>query len=99
MDKQTTLAAKSIKGTELLLMSKIANRAIEIAHGQGVHLTKLTMMMDLECAHAQCPLDLQRLLDAKRFDFTHDVFGILRRIKRAECELDLSDGFSPRFAL
>lgn len=59
-------------------------------------------LMDLEmtiCAtHLNgCPLNLQKLLDAKPFDFSHDILGMLRHINKNDGTLN--NFFVPRCAL
>lgn len=56
---------------------------------------KLTM--DLMATHSNgCPLDLDALLQAPRFDFLHDLHGIQAHIDRSTGRLD--DAFLPRCA-
>lgn len=53
--------------------------------------------MDLIACHNHgCKLDLQALVDADDFDFSHDVYGINRHLNRKTGEL--TDCFLPRFA-
>jgi len=57
----------------------------------------LELSMDISCCHAiGCPLDLERLLKAERFDFLHDVVGIRGHLDRTTGKL--LDCFRPRFA-
>ncbi len=54
--------------------------------------------MDLIATHANgCPIDFNKLLDAGRFDFTHDIAGIVRHLDRRSGEL--TRFFRPRCAL
>ena len=58
---------------------------------------RLDISMSLAACHANgCPLDFARLLEARRFDFYHDVNGILRHIDRSTGQLQ--NCFLPRFA-
>lgn len=59
---------------------------------------RMDLTMDITAVHANgCPLDLEALLNAKTFDFGHDVLGISRRIDRATGHL--TDCFLPRCAV
>lgn len=74
----------------------IANRACEVT-GIEPRFNKLGLLMDLKACHANgCPLDLDRLLAAKPFDFYHDLLGIDRHLDRATGQLQ--DHFLPRHA-
>lgn len=54
--------------------------------------------MDVTACHANgCPLDLEKLLHADAFNFSHDVFGIARYINRNTGKLE--NCFVPRCAL
>lgn len=58
---------------------------------------KTTLMMDLTATHANgTPLDLEGLLAADSFNFSHDILGIHRHINRETGKLE--DCFRPRFA-
>ena len=46
------------------------------------------------CHTGPAPLDLDRMLAARDFDFMHDVYGIARHLFRGELE----GNFWPRFA-
>jgi hypothetical protein len=57
---------------------------------------RMSLHMDLTACHANGnPLDLDRLLDADRFNFIHDVGGISHHIDRDTGQL--KDEFTPRF--
>lgn len=59
--------------------------------------SKMDLSMDLTACHANgCPLDLDRLLAADKFNFIHDVVGIARHIDRSTGRLQ--NCFTPRFA-
>lgn len=80
------------------LIRKIADRAVTKGIEVGLDYKKLDAMMDVEACHCNgCKLDLQSLLNADEFNFTHDVFGIRRHLDRRTGELQ--DCFVPRFAL
>jgi hypothetical protein len=60
-------------------------------------LDLLSIQMDLEACHTHgCPLDLERMREAKKSDLMHDVAGIRRHLDRDTGEL--RDCFLPRFA-
>ena len=64
----------------------------------GKNLDRLDVMMDITAAHCNgCPLKLSELLGADDFNFSHDVFGIMRHIDRMTGKL--TDFFTPRFAV
>jgi len=78
-------------------LSMIADRGLKLA-GHGINLAnKLDIMMDLESAHQQHPLDLERFYKAKNADFIHDFFGIITHMDRSEYPGTLTDSFLPRF--
>ncbi len=76
---------------ETRLISKIAQRA-------GVSGADfLDLEMDLTACHANgCPLDLEGLLNAKDFDFLHDIMGIKSNLDRGTGQL--LNQFLPRCA-
>lgn len=84
--------------------SAIAKRALALAQEvegtmslQRASEFQRTTMMDIIATHANgCPLRLEELLTAERFDFSHDVFGIRRHIDRQTGKLQ--DCFLPRYA-
>jgi hypothetical protein len=79
--------------TETALFAKIADRA----HKLNPEYKYLTAFMDVDACHNNgCPLDLERLLAADEFNFSHDVFGIARHINRDTGQLE--NCFVPRFA-
>lgn len=54
--------------------------------------------MDITACHCNgCPLDLEKLLNAGEFDFTHDVLGIRRHVSRETGEMQ--NCFVPRCAV
>ena len=56
------------------------------------------MMMDLSVCHANnCPLRLDELLGADRFNFSHDLYGIGSHMNRETGKLE--GFFTPRFAV
>lgn len=83
---------------EAQLISKIAARAIEIGVvGSGDFKSMMRISMDIEAAHCQIPLDLEKLLAFDNGNFGHDVGGICRYLNRETCEIEHC--FVPRCAL
>ena len=78
---------------DLELISQIVTRAGKESRAD---LHGGDFAMDLELAHAGCPLDLDKLLDAGSGDFWHDVGGIANYLNRNTGEL--MDCFVPQFA-
>lgn len=72
----------------------IAKRAKKEIYGGVCEFQSLCM--DLEAADCDIPMDLARLLAADKFNFAHDVCGIVRHINRKTSKLE--DCFIPRFA-
>ena len=77
------------------LISEIADRALGMARANDLRISKLEMVMDLDCADAYCPLNLRALAGAPDVDFAHDVFGIRRHLNRETKKLE--DSFLPRY--
>lgn len=84
------------KRKEMDLILKIVDRGYNEMYMYGLYKIRLDMTMDLEAAHADCPLDLQKLLDADEVNFYHDVMGIFKNINRQTKKLE--NCFVPRFA-
>lgn len=95
-----------VSNEERATISKIADRALDIARQAGsyrdvpgrTHAAKrVHVEMDMIACHANgCPLRLDDLLAADDFNFSHDVFRIIRHLDRETGEL--TDFFRPRFA-
>lgn len=76
-----------------LAINKIAKMACSLDPALDV----LSVQMDLEACHSNgCPLDLERMQEAKQSDLMHDVGGIRRHLDRDTGAL--RDFFVPRFA-
>lgn len=90
-----------VTAEEDTLLLRIVKRA-EYLHksNQGVggfDLDRMALHMDLCACHCNgCPLNLEGLLEADDFNFSHDVWGIRRHIDRHTGKL--TDLFHPRFA-
>ena len=81
---------------EQKIVSQIVDRAISMAVAEGITIQRSDMEMDIAAAHADCPLALTDLLNAKNGDFGHDVFGIRRYMNRKTGKLE--NCFLPRAA-
>lgn len=77
------------------LIIKIVVRAASLMSLESFGNDRLTTAMDISACHIGCPLDLAGLLAADRFNFVHDVAGIIRHINRETGKLE---HFCPRFA-
>ncbi len=83
---------------EFQLISDIVKRAKKLGLCGFHNYSSMTCNMDITACHANGnELNLQALLNADAFDFTHDVCGICRHINRETGEL--RDCFSPRFSV
>ncbi len=81
--------------SELKLISKISKRAIlelNFYNNQYVDL-----MMDIECAHIDCPMNLHTFINFDQENFAHDIYGIRKHLDRNTKEL--TDCFVPRCAI
>lgn len=88
----------SATGEDRGKIDQIVKRALSMADGAGVRLDRLSLEMDLLAAHLNgCTLDLDKLLAAPAFDFTHDIWGIRRHIDRETGKL--TGCFLPRCAM
>lgn len=72
-------------------IEKIAKRALDEL---GVD-DRISLSMDLTAAHISgTPLDLEKLLAFDKFNFAHDIYGIMGHIDRTDGKL--VRGFLPR---
>lgn len=79
------------------IIRDIARRTVAQAIKAGLHYDLMDAEMDVTAVHCNgCPLRLEALLEADDFNFTHDVFGILRHLDRTTGKLQ--NFFTPRFA-
>jgi hypothetical protein len=82
---------------DIMRMSQIADRAIEMAKSANIEYKKMDAIMDLDACHSNGnPLRLAALLAADDFNFAHDVFGIRNNIDRHTGKL--GNFFSPRYS-
>ena len=82
---------------EVRTITKIAQRAVAIAASAGFDYPFMDADMDVTACHVNgCPLKLNQLLAADKFNFAHDVFDIRRHINRETGKLE--DCFLPRYA-
>jgi len=80
--------------TEMDLIGSIVDRAFSL---DLVKVNALTANMDITAAHCNgSPLDLEALLAADNFNFSHDFTGIVGHMNRNTGKLER--GFSPRFS-
>jgi len=78
--------------SEFDTIGRIADRAIKL----DKRINRRHVTMDITACHANGnPLDLEELLTADDFNFTHDVFGITRYLDRTTGKL--TDCFVPRY--
>jgi hypothetical protein len=84
-----------MNATDYRLLAKIADRAQEMDD----RLTdRLSLMMDIESAHEDVGLDLQKFLDFDDENFAHDLYGIVSHMDRTTYPGKLTDCFLPRCA-
>lgn len=81
---------------DLELISKIVDRAYELARQVGYNYRRQNLLMDITVAHAGSPLRLKELLDADELDFWHDIVGILAYLDRQTGKMRCH--FVPRFS-
>jgi uncharacterized protein DUF6874 len=94
---KTKMIKWDISQDENSIVNKIAHRAAEVAREFDVDYNAQDAAIDVTATHLNgCPIDLQKLLDAPDFDFSHDIFGIRRHLDRHTGEL--GDCFVPRYA-
>lgn len=75
------------------LQTKVIDRAfIEIPNLRH-EVPRFSLMMDLDSVK---DLDLGLLLEAPKFDFAHDICGIIRHMDRSTYPGKLKDCFVPR---
>jgi hypothetical protein len=67
-----------------------------MARAANLPIQKLELVMDLDYADQDIPLNLRDLASASDGDFAHDVFGIRRHLNRETKKLE--DSFMPRYA-
>lgn len=82
------------------LIRKIAARAMKELNGNAYwsEYKKITCIMDVSACHLNgAPMDLQKLLEAEKSTFLHDITGIAGHIDRKTGRL--KNHFSPRTTL
>lgn len=78
---------------EMLTISEIAKRADE----KGLLMfDRMSLIMDIQAAHEQFKLKLDKLLEADDYNFSHDIVGIQQNINRKTKEIE--NCFLPRYA-
>ena len=79
---------------DMLLIRKIVNRGWEMM--EDCYRSKLDMIMDIDTANSDIPLNLNDLLIADDQNFYHDITGICNNINRSTKKID--NCFIPRYA-
>ena len=78
---------------EMLTIAEIAKRADE----KGLLMfDRMSLIMDIQAAHEQFKLKLDKLLEADDYNFSHDIVGIQQNINRKTKEIE--NCFLPRYA-
>lgn len=93
-DHQNLYGKPSREDMQLILA--ILNRAKQMPAFDEQEIARVDFVLSLQAAHHRTPLDLEGLLQADEYEFTHDAFGILRHMDLDTGEL--ADDFLPRFA-
>ena len=79
------------------LIFDIAKRAVALYKEIGQKVDIVSVEMDIKATHLNgCELRLKEFLEAKGFDFMHDITGINRHLNRDTGKLQ--NHFLPRFA-
>lgn len=81
-----------LQGEERLLIEKISKRAVE----ENDRIMRVSIEMDLLLAHHIFKLRLEDLLNADKFNFNHDVYGIMNNVNRKAFWFE--NYFVPRYA-
>ncbi len=80
------------------LIAAIADRGLKLSFNNGLNrVKKLDLMMDLEYANDETPLDFEKLLAFDDGNFAHDIIGIYENFNRETLRMD--NCFSPRCTL
>lgn len=78
---------------EIYLIDKITSRACREFEIED----RMNLTMDITATHISgMPLDLEKFLGFDRFNFAHDIYGIMEHIDRNNGQLQ--HGFLPRCA-
>jgi len=88
------IAWEKVTKEETVLINKIVKRACK-SFPKNIK-DGMSLDMDISATHISCPLRLTDLLAADKFNFAHDVFGIMSHINRETGNLEHC--FVPRFA-
>jgi hypothetical protein len=88
------IAWEKLNNADLSLIHEITKRYVKMT---GNRINQMTVEMDISACHISGnPLDLERLLSAKDFDFIHDIGGIRVSIDRETGKL--MNCFDPRYS-
>jgi hypothetical protein len=91
----TTAQTKSALRRQFDLQVKICERAEKEIKGLVEQVNRTSLLMDLDSVPE---LDLDKLLHAPKFDFAHDICGIIRHMDRSSYPGKLTNCFWPRCA-
>ena len=91
MKTTNKVSCKASAADDKLILA-IVDRALR---DYPAYFGRLDLNMDLTACHANgCELDLEKLLAFDRFNFAHDIHGIVDKLDRSTGQL--RDCFSPR---
>lgn len=90
-----TLAYPVLRWTEMIIVQKIAARAVTLGTAKGTAIDERQVVSDLVAVHENYQLRLDDLLVADDAGFAHDVFGISENLNRET--RTLNDDFCPRY--
>lgn len=93
--KQLTEQEKAAGRLQFDMQIRICERAEREIKGLVSQVSRTSLIMDLESVPE---LDLIKLLNAPKFDFAHDICGIIRHMDRSNFPGKLTDCFWPRCA-
>lgn len=100
MTKPKQIQWDCTRNTRMLAEKIAARAAMLLTKGQKetIKFSQTDTEMDILATHLNgCPLNLKGLLEAKPFDFFHDVMGIRNHLCRTTGQLQ--GCFLPRYAL
>ncbi len=92
VEQPAPLTGRALLDAQLACCKRLEEMEIPIPH-----YSRMDMMMTLEFAHEDRPLDFAALLASDKSNFLHDMLGMWRHVSRETNKLE--DCFVPRFAL
>lgn len=96
---ENTIETTTAKGNSALGIFHLQRECCVRLEGMNLpfpHYSRIDMLMTLEYAHDDCPIDFAALLAADDLNFTHDMVGLWRHVSRET--LKIENCFRPRFA-